>query len=605
MENLKDKIKNQKISIVSLAERFHVSRPTIYSWIESYENLNFSLLPEDVCKFFDSFYATSCMNDDVSILDIIDDVSLKSYGPNDFMFGHVLDVCNKHFIKIKNYFSKAKLDSGVSVINYFWLTKIVNYEKWTSTIQFKTNILEVVDWAKNELKKYNSYQIALKMFENFNFLFEGHKKSAHQKEFYIEQIFNMPSLYKNLLPLVQEKYKQLIFYYFSKDNPKIVSYYKKNKNDFLKYLLDKKNFILDNSLNVANFSFIIRKRSIYLEETSIALEHYLDENSYFGEFTKRNYIQIIYHVENLEKIAKNIKKKFLPNGVNVEEFKRRSEKALIDFGETISHEVNTSELNNFLLNKEIPIPQKFSSITLVEKNGSLIDAVSSYKAQSVFSMFTNVVGMKVDDYYTEERIDFYNITISIDSYCIDFIFKNNLVNDFASYLSSCSETIIKKLKISDNSLTDEVVGTVNLILNSIYIKDKKFQQAYYYSIALNVISLIEKILRYVYQMNIKKDTISSASILVYLNIRDKKDFDKTMKNFDYDLYKFIGYYLCRNDNDVGKDLRNKFMHRENGAYNLASYTLILELYSLLLHLLTFVTRTVLITTKEGENNEKR
>ena len=116
MKELVNKLKENSISIKSVADKFGVSRPTIYSWIKHFENDDYEFLPKDVYFFFREILG-STTNKERNILEKINDFSLKPYGPNDGMFLYTYNLLHEHFVKIKNHYIKSSMNSAGKAVD--------------------------------------------------------------------------------------------------------------------------------------------------------------------------------------------------------------------------------------------------------------------------------------------------------------------------------------------------------------------------------------------------------------------------------------------------------------------------------------------------------
>jgi len=237
--------------------------------------------------------------------------------------------------------------------------------------------------------------------------------------------------------------------------------------------------------------------------------------------------------------------------------------------------------SEILFNEELSLSTKFYLLTHFikeNKETSLLENFSDNLKPNLSDVFGSY---GTDDYFITSRIAKNNGFLQqgyINLTC--WLNNEKYYNEFWSLLYSVTTDILKNLQfdIRNEEIGNdyEYLGTSFNLYKNIPNEELKLLNINAYYLVFHIIVLIEKILRNVYL------AFNPYCPIKQIQMKRLLVDTQCMENIlGHHTQKFLLYYLSKNDNLIGKDMRNKIMHYNDININDFTYNTILEYMYLL------------------------
>lgn len=507
------------------------------------------------------------MNIIEKIGDNIEHYMFHYFGKNDMSTGWELQSLIENKEIIIDYYSGKELciNTFDDFIDYLFISK---YSKFTEMLEFvideKKQIVEdVLNFVIRIKDSYKPKEIITYFTKNYKELFSSKMKGAN------EELLDIAIKYSSACIEVFDYLINQRFYLILYNFNKLQNFLLKNE-ELRKALLD------ENHFNEIKFSglksyFIMLKIFIKKDLEKTLIENIIEKivkygNETFEKINEDNVLEYDYICKSILDFLIEI------NHYKANEFdeKYKSLETIKDnyfkkHGQEFSVEIPTKQILQYLNNEDIPWNIRILNMTHVRQNKKFISYYETIGKGKVDSLVDKICSTTTphDDYFTISKQEHLHIFNQLASIMLSNFLNPDKVKDFIGMIASLVKYDCEEMGL--NYENTEFEEDLNILLNMLIVtfqsykdKNKFLQTGLNYALIVYILGLTEKILYLYYKTNktdeYMKDDWYTLGDLISENNKE------IVGLLGIDHLKVLRYFLLYISNDLGLNLRNKFVH---------------------------------------------
>lgn len=232
-------------------------------------------------------------------------------------------------------------------------------------------------------------------------------------------------------------------------------------------------------------------------------------------------------------------------------------------GQEFSVEMPTKQILQYLNNEDIPWNIRILNLTHVIQNKKFISYYEIIGKGKVDGLVDKICSTTTphDDYFTISKQEHLQVFNQLASIMLNNFLKPDKVKDFIGMISSLIKYDCEKMGL--NYEDTEFEEDLNILLNMLIVifqsyKNKFLQTGLNYALIVYILGLTEKILYLYYKTN-KTDEYMKDDWCTLGNLINENN-NEIVELLGIDHLKVLRYLLLYISNDLGLNLRNKFVH---------------------------------------------
>lgn len=507
------------------------------------------------------------MNIVEKIGDNIEHYMFHYFGKNDMSTGWELQSLIENKEIVVNYYSCKELciNTFDDFIDYLFISK---YSKFAEMLKFvideKKQIVEdILNFVIKIKDGYKPKEIITYFTKNYKELFSSKMKGAN------EELLDIAIKYSSACIEVFDYLINQRFYLILYNFDKLQNFLLKNEG-LRKALLDEKYFNEIKFSGLKSYFIMLKtfiKKDLEKTLTEVMIEKIVQYgNETFEKINEDNVLEYDFICKSILDFLIEIKhykaNEFDEKYKSLEPIK---DAYLKKHGQEFSVEMPTKQILQYLNNEDIPWNIRILNMTHVRQNKKFIsyyETIGKDKADSLVDKICSTTTPH-DDYFTISKQEHLQVFNQLASIMLNNFLNPDKVKDFIGMISSLIKYDCEKMGL--NYEDTEFEEDLNILLNMLIVvfqsykdKNKLLQTGLNYALIVYILGLIEKILYLYYKTNktdeYMKDDWYTLGDLINENNKE------IVGLLGIDHLKVLRYFLLYISNDLGLNLRNKFVH---------------------------------------------
>lgn len=489
------------------------------------------------------------------------------FGVNDMSTGWELESMIKHKNDIISYYENITFEINTfdNFIDYLFLSKYSHFAEIVPYVkdEKREEVENILNFIIKKKENYKVKDLINYYTNNYRELFSSKIKGAN------EELVDIAIKYHSACIdvfdyLINEHYFLILYNYDRMQNILL------KNNNLRKALLDEKHFE-QVKFSALKYYFVIIQSFIDKGLEKILVQNIIEIIIKFGNeiYEKMNEDNVLQY----EFIYKNIFDFLVKNKIaeaNIYENNYKKLDSIKDnyikkHGQEFSVEIPTKQILQYLNNESIPWNIRVLNLTHVRQNKKFISYYETIGKDKVDSLVDKICSTTTphDDYFTISKQEHLQVFNQLASIMLNNFLNPDKVKDFIGMISSLIKYDCEKMGL--NYEDTEFEEDLNILLNMLIItfqsykdKNKFLQTGLNYALIVYILGLIEKILYLYYKTNktdeYMKDDWYTLGDLINENNKE------IVGLLGIDHLKVLRYLLLYISNDLGLNLRNKFVH---------------------------------------------